>query len=122
MATVNYSEAVGSVAGREEGRLITWAGMANGDVGQAYGKPPWSDRSVQIIGTFGSGGNVRILGSLDGANFATLTDPQGNAIDVTAAKIEQVTEATVEIKPQITAGDGTTSLTVLLLVLRKFKS
>lgn len=121
MATVNYSEAVVSISGREEGRLVTWAAMANGDDGQPYEKPPWSDRTVQVAGTFGSGGNVRILGTLDGANYFTLTDPQGNALDVASAKGEAVTEATVKIKPQVTAGDGTTSLTVTLLLLRKFK-
>lgn len=122
MATVNYTESVISVAGREEGRKITWANMANGDVGQAYTtNPPWSDRAVQVAGTFGSGGNARILGSLDGANFATLTDPQGNALDISTAKIEAVTEPSIETKPSITAGDGTTALTVTMIMLRKFK-
>jgi len=121
MPTINYTESVLEISGREEGRKITWASMANGDIGQAYTRPPWSDRSLQVTGTFGSGGNCRILGSNDGTNFATLTDPQGNTLDITSAKIEQVSEATAEIKPQITAGDGTTSLTVTMIVLRKFK-
>lgn len=121
MGTVSYTESAVLLSGREHGRKVVWANMANGDVGSPYEKPPWSDRAIQVTGTFGSGGNCRIQGSIDGSTYATLTDPQGNDLDFTSAKIEQITEATVLVRPSVTAGDGTTSVTVTLLMLRKFK-
>ena len=95
---------------------VTWASMANGDVGESiaslYGHP---DRSVQVKGTFGVGGTATIQGSNDaGVTFATLTDPQGTSLAVTSAGIKAVTEFVEHIRPSV-AGDGTTSLTVVLI-------
>ena len=50
------------------------------------------------------------------APWATLTDPQGNALAVTGAKIEAIEEMVAGIRPNVTAGDGDTSLTVTLIV------
>ncbi len=94
----------------------TWAGMQTGDVGLRIELANFADRSVQVTGTFGAGGSVRIEGSLDGTNYAALTDPQGNALDITAPKIEAITELVRWIRPAVTAGDGTTSLTVTMLL------
>jgi len=80
--------------------------------------PGSADRSVQVTGTFGAGGNLRIEGSNDGTNYSALTDPQGNALDFTATKIEGVLELTRYIRPRATAGDGTTSLTVTMILRR----
>lgn len=100
--------------------LVQWTGLtkATDDAGEAVQLPNHSDRSVQVTGTFGSGGSVRIEGSIDGTNYAVLTDPQGNALDVTAAKIEAISEVVRYIRPRVTAGDGTTSLTVTILFKR----
>ncbi len=100
----------------DHAHIHVWANMANADVGDPVEMPGSADRSVQVTGTFGAGGNLRILGSNDGVNYSVLTDPQGNALDFTSSKIEAVIELTRFIKPQVTAGDGTTSLTVSLLV------
>lgn len=99
---------------------VTWGPLANGDTGGPISYPNWPDRSVQVTGIFGASGNVRIEGCLEATptNYATLTDPQGNALDVTAAKIEAVTEVTAHIRPNVTNGDGTTALTVTLLLRR----
>ena len=100
--------------------LVQWTGLtkATDDAGSPVELPNYSDRSVQVTGTFGTGGSVRIEGSLDGTNYATLTDPQGNALDVTAAKIEAISEAVRYIRPRVTAGDGTTTLVVTILFKR----
>lgn len=74
-----------------------------------------SDRSVQVSGTFGSGGTVVIEGSLDGTNYYTLNDLQGSALSVTAAKIEGISEMVTYLRPRVTAGDGTTSISVYLI-------
>jgi hypothetical protein len=51
-------------------------------------------------------------------NWAALTDPQGNNLDMASLKIEAISELTRFVRPKVTAGDGTTNLTVLLLVKR----
>ena len=48
--------------------IATWPAMQNGDDGQPIELANFADRSVQVFGTFGSGGNARIEGSLDGIN------------------------------------------------------
>lgn len=98
------------------GVTIGWTPLANGDDGQAFDVQDFRDISVQVLGTFGVGGNLRWQGSNEATptNWATLNDPQGNAMDITAAKIEQVLENTRWMRPVVTAGDGTTSLTVRL--------
>ena len=48
--------------------------------------------------------------------WAALNDPQGNALNVAAAAIEHVQESTASVRPNVTAGDGTTSLTVVMIL------
>jgi len=97
--------------------LASWSGLtfATTDVGAAAEFPNFADRTVQVIGTLGVGGSVRIEGSLNGTDWVVLTDPQGNNLDITSLKIEAISEATRYIRPNVTAGDGTTNLTVLLM-------
>lgn len=116
MAVVDY-EIETLKTHKEKTVIYTWV-LANGDTGNPIEMPSFADRSIQVVGTFGAGGNLRIQGSNDGTNYATLTDPQGNDLNITAAKIEQVTEVVRWIRPNVTAGDGTTNLTVILLVRR----
>jgi hypothetical protein len=71
----------------------------------------YADRTLQVLGTPGAGGNLRVEGSDDnGTTYAALSDPQGNALNVTAAKVEAITEVTLLTRPFISAGDGTTDL------------
>jgi hypothetical protein len=104
--------------GNASSRVITWANLtqAGSDVGGEVSWVGFPDRAVQVAGTFGVGGAVVIEGSIDGSNYAPLTDPQGNALSFTAAKIEAISELVRFIRPRVTAGDGTTSLTVSLIV------
>jgi hypothetical protein len=115
MATITPTLA--DLSGDGTVRKATWAAMtfSGADVGAAFPYSAWVDQSVQVTGTFGAGGNVRWEGSNDGTNYIALTDPQGNALDFTTAKIEAVTEIVALVRPRITAGDGTTSLTVTLV-------
>lgn len=103
---------------------VTWTGLLNGDdgdpVSENYAK--YADRSVQALGTFGAGGNLRVEGSNDGATtYATLNDPSSTALDITAAKVKQVLELTGIIRPHVTAGDGTTSLTCVMFMRKRKK-
>jgi hypothetical protein len=120
MATIQPTVAQVQTFGSRGAHVITWAPMtqSGSDVGAPIEMPGWADRSVQVTGTLGTGGNVRIEGSNDGTNYATLNDPQGNALDVNSLKVEQILEITRYIRPRVTAGDGTTSLAVSLLIVR----
>ena len=78
---------------------------------------PWnSDKSIQVSGDFGSGGDVRLGGSLDPARttFADLRDPQGNLIQITSADLVAVMENAFYIRPRVAAGTGV-SVTVRVL-------
>ncbi len=117
--TTNRLDSVG-----DDVQVVTWSGLlqSSTDDGTPFKSPGWSDRSVQVLGTLGTGGSVRMEGSnvaTPGASdWATLTDPQGNALDIASLKIEQISELTLWIRPRITAGDGTTNLSVILLARR----
>lgn len=94
----------------------TWANLSNGDDGSPQDAAGLSDRSIQVKGTFGSGGQVDIEGSNDGGTtWHILNDPQGNALSITAAKVEAVLEYVDQIRPNVSAGDTNTDLTVVLV-------
>ena len=95
--------------------IVQWTGLLNGDDGGPAELPGYADRTVQVTGTFGAGGTIVIEGSVDGINYVTLTDPQGNALSKTAAFLEAISEAVRYIRPRVTAGDGTTSLVCTIL-------
>ena len=98
---------------------VTWSGLTKttDDVGTPVDAPDHTFKEVQVLGTFGAGGSVRIEGSLDGGTtWAALNDVQGNALNVAAAAIERVQESTARVRPLVTAGDGTTSLTVVMVL------
>lgn len=111
MATIPHSRAA---TGSSVAFVATWPSMAQGDSGDPLPFSQYADKSVQVAGTFG-GATLRVEGSNDGTNWATLTDPQGNDLLITSAKIEMVTEATLWVRPVVVSGDGTTSLTVSML-------
>jgi hypothetical protein len=95
-------------------KLVTWTGILNGDDGSPAEWVDFADRCFQVTGTFGAGGSVAIEGSNNGANWATLADPQGNPLTFTAQKIEQALELPRYVRPRCTAGDATTNLAVTL--------
>jgi hypothetical protein len=111
----------------DDAHVLRWTPLTttNAD-GGAIEMPGSADRTIQFLGTFGAGGTIILQGSNVLAPVAgtdddwfTLTDPQGNAISKTAAGGEAVLELTRWIRPKVSAGDGTTSLTALLLVKRR---
>jgi len=118
MPTITPTFATISGDAERNGIIVTWADMANGDVGAPTKFTQFADRSMQVEGTFGAGGSVAAEGSNDGSNYRALTDPQGVTIAVTANGIKAITEAVVNIRPHVTAGDGTTSVTVTMYLRR----
>lgn len=106
------------ISGNSHFMRIIWDGLGTGDTGQPFTLSQYADRSVQVVGTFGAGGAIVVEGSNDGTNFSTLTDPQGNSISISTAKIEAVSEIVVALQPRVSGGDGTTDLNVVMLVRR----
>jgi len=107
------------------GLLVVYWTLANGDTGAPVESWAFSDKTVQIYGTFGSGGTIQ----LEGANavitpgttgvpssptWGVLRDPLENNLITTGPLIKAVLENPFQIRPNCTVGDGTTSLVVLL--------
>lgn len=114
MATTNHTQSQppgGNVT-------YTWPTMPNGNDGQAANHTGSGDRTVQVLGTFGSGGTVVLEGSLNNVDWVTLRDAFGVALSFTAADIRSVIENATYVRPRVTAGDGATAVTVILNVRR----
>lgn len=101
-----------------ENAIITWSGLLNGDNGAAETLAEFADKCIQVIGTFGAGGTIIFEGSNDGTNWVQLNNTAGTAISLTAAGMRQVLENPAYVRPRVTAGDGTTNLTMLLFARR----
>lgn len=105
---------------QDKGHIAVWTPMtfSGSDVGAVDAGFGGADRSVQVTGTIGAAGAVTIEGSNDNVNFATLNDHLGNPLVITALGIKSIDQICRYIRPRITAGDGTTSLTVTMLLRR----
>jgi hypothetical protein len=101
--------------------VVSWTGLANGDSGEPLELPGQPDRSAQVIGTFGVGGSVVIEGSNNETDFSTLTTPLGTSIALSSPGIAQVQELTKVIRPRVVAGDGSTSVSVYMLIAGPYR-
>lgn len=97
--------------------LVTWEGLAQGDDGAPVRLEAYTDKTVQVVGTFGTGGTVVWEGSLDGTTWGALHDPQGATLSVTDSSCEVVAESPIYIRPRVSAGDGSTALTAMLVAI-----
>lgn len=108
---------------RGAAEMWEWTGLLNTDDGSAVILPAGTDRSVHAYGTFGAGGTVTIEGTNETgsspSNWVALRDNFGAALTLQtgAAALKGVHEAVYQIRPRVTGGDGTTSLTVRLIGL-----
>ncbi len=99
----------------------SWDSLRNGDTGAplkaAGGGSFMPDKCVHIIEVAsGAGDTVVIQGSNDGTNWITLTDIHSNAMSYAAAALIQVSENPLELRPNITGGDGTTDFDVIIVM------
>jgi hypothetical protein len=105
--------------------IYRWMGMADGDTGEPLYLSHSSDKTVQIYGTFGSGGSVTIQGSNNKASeeqtYATLHKIDLSALTYTAAGIDVIIDNPIAIRPSVTAGDENTSLNVILCCCKTIK-
>lgn len=102
---------------------VLWTGLANGDSGAPVEIPGYHVRSAQVLNTLGAGGTVAIEGSnlpapSADADYGTLPNAQGTALAVTALGISSIGAPSRWIRPRVTAGDGTTAVTVAMILVR----
>lgn len=93
-----------------------WKNLALNDTGQGWQLRPYRSAFFQAIGTFGAGGSVQLEGSNDGTNWGKLSPAALTAAGVFAALANN--EVPKYIRPNVTAGDGTTDITVIGSALR----
>lgn len=91
---------------------VQWPNLANGDVGGGADIRRFPEKTLQMEGTPGVGGTMQFEGSNDGTNWRQMKDFEGTLISLTAAGIVLISENPFLIRPNITAGDGSTDLTV----------
>ncbi len=99
--------------------LHTWQLLTADATGDAISIPGAADRTIQFVGANWGGATVILEGSLDGINWFSLTDGQGNAISfITNANNvggEFVAENTLHLRPRLSVGGTLADVTVLLL-------
>ncbi len=103
-------------------RVETWSGLLNGDTGAAVLVADAIDLLVMIVsGTLGAGGAITWQGSLDNTNWFTLSSKIGTPAAIAQTALltpTMVQERPIWVRPNVTAGDGTTNLVASLLVKR----
>lgn len=105
----------GQGANENKGQYVyTWTGLLNGDDGVWIEIPDKSDMTISVLGTFGVGGTLLFEGSNDKTNEVVLSDPQGAALSFTAVGVRVIQENPRFIRPRVSAGDGTTDLTLII--------
>ena len=102
--------------GNQHGPALTWTWtpVTEADTMDAVEVPvSLSDRTIHVFGTFGSS-TLLVTGSIDGTNYFTMNDSNGNALSITSAKGEALLELVRYIKLTHSGGTGT-SLSIVLL-------
>lgn len=112
MATVLATKKVLS-----EGQLLTWSPLTHANNAGDKRSVPGGSKTVQVTGTF-DGATVLIQGSNDGTTFATLKDPNGNAVSFTAAGLKSIQDDVLWIRPSHSGGTATESLTISVVAFR----
>ena len=114
MATIQFLQN-NQLSPNNEVITATWAALtfAGSDVGAPLRLACYGDKTFQVFGTLGVGGSVVIEGSNDTFNWAPLSNRQGTAMAFTAGGFNTSQDKPVYVRPRITAGDGTTSLTIV---------
>lgn len=100
---------------KDKVHIATWETLTESDTADAVELPGSPDRSIQVLGDFGTGGMLTVQGSNDGVTWATLNDPQGTALVIGAAGIYAIQELTRYIRPAVTAGTSVDLDVVMLL-------
>jgi len=98
--------------------IVQWTGLLNGDTGKPYYAPDYPDKSIQVSGTDGTGGEVTVQVSNEEVptNWATARDQNATNIVVQAGVLYAVVPNSHAVRPNVTNGDGSTNYTVTMLI------
>ena len=97
-------------------RTRTWAALTttNADGSPVgYASNGMGGVTFQVTGTWGAGGALVIEGSNDGTTYFTLNDQANAPLTLSANALKSVRDTPLWVRPRVTGGDGTTSLTVV---------
>lgn len=117
MSAIGWTSTKGHTYGGES-FVVTWTGVTGADTAVPVEVPAAAKISVQFGGTF-DGATVVVSGSIDGTNYITLTDLQGNTLSKTSAAIEGIQEQPRWIKFTHSGGGGSQALRVDLYLGRR---
>lgn len=98
-------------------QVVQWPLALQSSTFERFECPGAADRSVQVEGTF-NGASIGLEGSNDGTTYHALNDLSGTPIALAASGLAQVLELTRYVRPAMTGGGGSTSLTTTLLAKR----
>ena len=97
---------------------VLWETLTQNDVGLAVRLGKWSDKTIQVIGTF-NGALVVPEGSPDGSTWGALNDPQGTTISITDNVPVLIAENPIFLRIAGVGGGGSTDIDVYLSFARK---
>lgn len=90
-------------------KLVSWASVTEADTGKSMAVGgQFTDKTVQVYGSFGTSGAITIEGTNDPAEslWGTLHDFQGNTLVLTDGSVKLIAENPLRIRPRATAGTG----------------
>lgn len=93
-----------------DGSTVIWPAVPNGNQGDGVAED-WLTAFFQVTGTIGAAGSIQLEGSNDNVNWVKLSPAALVAVGLFAPL--GVNERPKYIRPNVTAGDGTTALTVI---------
>lgn len=101
-------------------KVFEWVDMELNDTGQPLVRPSMADVCVQLTGVLSTGGACQVQGALNPGTpiWQPLEDAHENILTMLSLKIEQILQSPFQIRPEITAGDGSTVLTLTIKLKR----
>lgn len=91
---------------------VVWTDLTDADTALAERLPHMAEKSVQVDVTAGTP-TCLIEGSNDNTTFTTLHDPSNAVLSFSADGLEEILENPEDIRPRISAGTGTVTVTIV---------
>ena len=95
--------------------IVQWKNVASGDTCEPIELGKYNERSMQLSGTLGTA-IVSLDGSLTGEVYETLLDHNGVPVSLDCNGVRQLSVLTRYAKPVVTGADGTTSVTITVML------
>ena len=95
--------------------IIQWPNVTSADTCAPVELCKYNERSIQLSGTLGTA-TVSLDGSLTGTVYETLLDHNGVPVSLDCNGVRQLSVLTRYAKPVLTGADGTTSVTITVML------